>query len=296
MSKQGSLIVPQYSHEAFLLSFLAKCTSVPQAEFPHIGIVILGASPKDAMPPKSTGLVHEDIDTDSIATHLESERQLCLTQSDLKTLAESLSQFRRKHLTKGQKAYLALRAIGRPAHCSEITEVYNSLFPDQPSTEHNLHAVLSRDEYGVVWIRIRSTFALKEWGYEHPSQTLFDTAVEIVKERYEETGQPVPFTVIVAEMGKHRQVVNPSSLTIATHCNPNLRRIGKDSFGPKEPTEEIQEEISAEELDRILREFEKECNKMAPAQEFPSPAAKTPPSRFRHVLLDLKQKLTSLRS
>jgi hypothetical protein len=247
------------------------------------------------MPPKSTGLVHEDIDADSIATHLESERQLCLTHNDLRTLAESLSQFRRKHLTKGQKAYLALRAIGRPAHSSEITEVYNSLFPDQPSTERNIHAVLSREEHGIVWIGVRSTFALKEWGYEHPSKSLFDTVTEIVKERYKETAQPVPFTVVVAEMGKHRQVVNPSSLTIATHCNPNLRRVGKDSFVPREPTEKIQEEISAEELDRILREFEKEGNKMATEQEFPSTSGKSsPPSRFRCALLNLKQKLTLL--
>lgn len=256
INKQGSLLVPRNSSDAFLLSFLAKCTDVPQAEFPHSKMLILGASPKDVTLPKSTGSVHEDIDTDSIAIRLESQRQLCIIGSDLKTLAESIAQFRRKRLTKGQKAYLALRTIGKPAHCSEITEVYNSLFPGRPSTEHNLHAVLSREEYGIVWIGIRSTFALKEWGYEHPSTTLFDTATEIVKERYEQTGQPVPFAVIVAEMGKRRRLVNSASLVIATQCNRNLRRVGKDSFVPKEPSEEIQEEISAEELDNILREFE----------------------------------------
>jgi len=57
-------------------------------------------------------------------------------------------------------------------------------------------------------------------------------------------------------MGKYRQVVRNSSLTIALHRNPNIRRIGKNSFIPKKPDEEIQEEIFEEELDRILRDFQ----------------------------------------
>jgi len=47
--------------------------------------------------------------------------------------------------------------------------------------------------------------------------------------------RPVPFTVIVAEMGKYRQVVRNSSLTIASYRNPNLRHIDKNSFIPKKP-------------------------------------------------------------
>ena len=222
ISRQGSLIVLKNSLE----SFLAKCADVPQAEFPHSRMLILGASPEDvALLPKATGVLHEDIDTDSIATRLEAQRQLCIVGKELKTLAENIAQFRRKHLTKRQRAYLALRAIGRPARCTEITEVYNSLFPDQPSTERDLHAALSDEPCGVVWIGIRSTFALKEWGYEHPSMRLFDIATEVVKEKYKETAQPVPFTVIVAEIGKRRRLVNSASLVIVTQCNPNLRSI-----------------------------------------------------------------------
>jgi hypothetical protein len=258
MSKQGSLIVPQNSSNTFLLSFLAKCTGVPQVEFPHTGIMILGATPKDVALPKFTGSFQKRINVSFIATRLGLKRRLCLIKSDLKTLAKNLAQFHRKRLTRRQKVYLALRAIGRPAHCREITEVYNSLFPGEASTERNLHAVLSYEQYGVVWIGIHSTFALKEWGYEHPTTTLFDAATEIVEQKYKEIGQPVPFTVIVAEIGKRRQIVKPASLTIAAHCNPSLRRVGKDSFIPKESSEETQEEISAEELDRILREFERE--------------------------------------
>jgi hypothetical protein len=221
----------------------------------NIKMVILGALPEDAMLPKSSSSIFEDIDVASIVSRWESEGRLCLIKSDLQTLAESISRFRRRQFNKGQKVYLALRTIGKPAHSAKIAEVYNYLFPDYPSTDHNIHAVLSHEKYGVVWIGIRSTFALKEWGYEHPSETLFDTVTKIVEEKYKETSQPVPFEIIVTEMGKYRQFVNHNSLTIAADCNPNLRRIGKNSFIPKEPGEETQEEILAEKLDIILREF-----------------------------------------
>ncbi|HDK28129.1 MAG TPA: hypothetical protein ENG48_13720, partial [Candidatus Atribacteria bacterium] len=257
MSKQGNLIFTANSSEDLTISFLAKCSGVPFIILPDIKKLILGVFSEDTILPKSSSSIFKYVDVASIISRLESDDYPCFIKSDLKTLAESIRRFRLKHLNKRQKAYLALRTIGKPAHSAKITEVYNSLFPDHPSTEHNIHAVLSYEKYGVVWIGIRSTFALKEWGYEHPSATLFDTVTKIVEEKYKETTRPVSFEIIVAEMGKYRQFVRNSSLTIASHCNPNLRRIGKNSFIPKKPNEEeTQEEIIAEELDRILREFQ----------------------------------------
>lgn len=256
MSKQGSLIVKTDSPEALTISFLSKCSGVPYTALSHINLAILGALPEDTILLKPRRLLLNNIDSVSIINQWESESRLCPIKRDLQLLAESITRFRLKRLNKGQKVYLALRNIGRLAHSAEITEVYNFLFPDQPSTEHNIHAVLSHEKYGVVWIGIRSTFALKEWGYEHPSETLFDTVTKIVDKKYKETNRPVSFEIIVAEMGKYRQVARISSLTIASHCNPNLHRIGKNSFIPKKTNEEeTQEDISAEELDRILREF-----------------------------------------
>jgi len=256
MSKQGNLIFTANSSEDLNISFLAKCSGIPFVILPDIKKLILGVFSEDTILPRSSSSIFEYVDVTSIISRLESENSLCFIKSDLKTLAESIRRFRLKHLNKGQKAYLALRTIEKPAHSAKITEVYNSLFPDQPSTEHNIHAVLSHEKYGVVWIGIRSTFALKEWGYEHPSETLFDTVTKIVEEKYKESSRPVSFEIIVTEMGKYRQVVKNSSLTIASHCNPTLHRIGKNSFIPKKPDEETQEEISADELDRILRDFE----------------------------------------
>ena len=255
MSRQGNLIFTANSSEDLTISFLAKCSGIPFVILPDIKKLILGVFSEDTILPRSSSSIFEYVNVTSIISRLESENSLCFIKSDLKTLAESLRRFRLKRLNKGQKAYLALRTIEKPAHSAKITEVYNSLFPDQPSTEHNIHAVLSHEKYGVVWIGIRSTFALKEWGYEHPSETLFDTVTKIVEEKYKESSRPVSFEIIVTEMGKYRQVVKHSSLTIASHCNPNLHRIGKNSFIPRKPDEETEEEISAEELDRILREF-----------------------------------------
>jgi len=255
MSRQGNLIFTANSSEDLTISFLAKCSGIPFVILPDIKKLILGVFSEDTILPRSNSSIFEYVDVTSIISHLESENSLCFIKSDLKILAESIRRFHLKRLNKGQKVYLALRNIEKPAHSAKIAEVYNSLFPDHPSTEHNIHAVLSHEKYGVVWIGIRSTFALKEWGYEHPPETLFNTVTKIVEEKYKETTRPVSFEIIVTEMGKYRQVVKHSSLTIASHCNPNLHRIGKNSFIPRKPDEETEEEISAEELDRVLRDF-----------------------------------------
>ena len=235
MSKQGSLMVKTDSPEMLTIGFLSKCSRVPYATLSHINLVILGALPEDTILVKPRRLLLDNIDSVSLKNQWESESRFCLIKRDLQFLAESIIRFRLSRLNKEQKVYLSLRAIGKPAHSAKITEVYNSLFPEHPSTEYNIYAVLSREKYGVVWIGIRSTFALKEWGYEHPSKTLFNTVTKIVEKKYKETTRPVPFTVIVAEMGKYRQVVRNSSLTIASYRNPNLRHIDKNSFIPKKP-------------------------------------------------------------
>lgn len=257
MRNHGKLIIEVDSSDAPVRQFIVDCISIPLARLSHSKLVIIGASSADMPTLKSTGWFPEETDATAVATRLDSDARLCLIDQDMRAIAENIVQFRRKQCTKGQKAYLALRVIGRPADSAEITEVYNSLFPDSPSTEYNLHAVLGREEYGVVWIGVRSTFALQEWGYEHPQKTLFDTVAEIVHKKFLETASSVPFEVIIAEIGKYRKVVRPASLTIAAYCNPALQCASKNSFVPKKDSvEEMEEGISTDELDRILKEFE----------------------------------------
>ncbi|MCJ7510981.1 MAG: hypothetical protein MUP14_08880 [Dehalococcoidia bacterium] len=262
MCRHGSLIFRTDSPGTSLKRFIAKHAGIPQWEVPGTDRVVLGASPDEAAVLDLSGWPPDLIATDTIADHLDSEGQFCLVDADLRVIAETIAEFRQgraaraQRATKGQRVYLALREIGKPAHYTAVTEVYNRLFPDDLSSEHTVHAALSYQKHGVVWIGVKGTYALEEWGYERPSKTLFDAVADIVESHYEATGTPVPLTVIVAEMGKLRRVVKLASLVFATQCNRRLRRVSSDSFVPRTPDEQAEEEIAEDELDRILQEFE----------------------------------------
>jgi len=256
MAKQGSLIVQSNTPEARLRQFITKCLNIPHALLPHTDICITGVSPEDMSIFGSRHWLRGEVDVQQMAAQLESSDKLTLIANDIQQIAQRLVDFTWENLQRREKVVLALRSIGRPAHYSEVTEAYNSMFPDDPATEHNIHAMLGREKHGIVWIGVRGTYALIEWGYERPSTTLFQTVTEIVRKIYAETSQPVPFHVIVAEIGKYRKITRPASLTIAAHCNPDLHRVSKDSFVPASSEKETGEQISAKELDRILREFE----------------------------------------
>ena len=256
MARQGSLIVQSNTPEAHLRQFVAKCLNIPHTLLSHTNICVTGLSPGDMAMFYSPQWLSGEVDAQRMAARLDSSGKLTHISDDTQQVAQRLVNFVRDHLQRIEKVALALRSIGRPAHFSEVTEAYNSMFPDDPASEHNVHAMLGREKHGIVWIGVRGTYALIEWGYERPSTTLFQTVTEIVKKIYAETNQPVPFHVIVAEIGRYRKITRPASLTIAAHCNPDLRRVSKDSFVPASSAKETGEQISAEELDRILREFE----------------------------------------
>lgn len=257
ISESGSLVVGVNSYKAPRRRFLAKCVGIPQLELLEIGLVSLATFPKEMAPLKSSRWFPQDLDSDIIANRLESKGQISLSAKDVKIISKKMSQLRLSHLSKLQRTYVAMRTIGRPAHFSEITSVYNSLWPDYASAEHNIHAALSFQRHGIVWIGIKGTYALKEWGYERPSMTLFDTISEIVQNKHDEMGVPVPIRIITAELGKYRRIVKPSSITLATYTNPRLKRVGKDTFVPRCPDEEAKEEIALDELNKIFKDFQK---------------------------------------
>jgi hypothetical protein len=223
--RQGSLIVDIKSPDSSLRIFVAKCVGIPKLELPDLGLVILGASAEVLKTITLSEWFPEFVDEATIASHLGAEGKVNLSDSDLTVLAERLARYYQSRLYKIQKVLLALRHIGRPAHYSEIAAIYNSLFPDDECSEHNIHTILGRRQYGVVWIGARGTYGLVDWGCERPSIRLFDAVVKIVGEKYLETGRPVPFTVIAAEIGKYRHTVHPTSLVLAAHCNSRLQHV-----------------------------------------------------------------------
>ncbi len=253
---RGDLMFSTTSPKARLRRFLGKCAGIPIADLGHFGLSVLAASTEAF---QLQGLVKEFPDSicpRSIAARLAQDEHLTLTARESERYAERLAAYNRSRLDKYQRIYLALRHIGRPAHYSEVAETHNFLFPERASSEHSIHAALNQQRCGIVWAGTRGTFALREWGFERPQRSLFDAVSTIVERAYQQTGNPVPFSFIVAEIGKHRQLVKQSSLMIAAHCNPSLRRVGRDSFVPRRSEDESLEDASAEELDRILREFE----------------------------------------
>lgn len=257
MNKQGSLIIEESAPEADLIELMAKITRVPYTSLSNLNLAILTESSDAQSLLKLPSLsLPEKANAFSIAARIESQSWVPFTKQDVIKLANSLARSHREHLDLDQRVYLALHSIGHPAHYSDIARIHNTLFPEHYTSERNVHAALNREQHGVVWIGIRGTFALKEWGYERPPKSLYEAVAEIVQKKFNKTGKPVPFTVIAAEIGKYRKIVKPSSLVFAAHCNPKLQRVSKDSFVPKSTSDQDHEEITLNELDKILKEFE----------------------------------------
>ena len=233
LRNSGSLILQTDSLGTNLRKFIVRCVGVPEVAIQDTETVILGALPRHLVIPKATVSFDNKIDRHYMANQLESNEQLCLIENDLKLIAESIVCFHRKRLTKSQKIYLVLRAIGEPAHYSKITSIYNSMFPQDYLTESNAHSILSGQKHGIVWIGLHGTFALKEWGYERPKKKLFDAVTEIVNDNFRKTQKPVELETIRAEIGKYRTVVNKASINAVAYCNKNIQRVSKNSFVPK---------------------------------------------------------------
>ena len=249
---EGSLLI---TNETMTneIKFVARCNNIPFWTFPHTNVLILGVTKADTS--IMNNIWRFVLDKNEVARQLETNTKILVDKRDMLILAERLVNSIKRNITKYQKVYLALKYISRPAHFTEVTNAYNNIFPEDQLTEHNIHAKLVYNPHGIVWIGVKGTYALEEWGYKRPSLTLFNTIVEIVEQAYEETSNPVPYSLILAELGRYRQVVNPSSVILATSLNPRLMQTTDNCFIPK-PIEESEIGSSAEELDRILREFE----------------------------------------
>lgn len=259
IQRKGCLLIDSPNQT---LMFVAKCIGVPIADIPGTELSVIGA---DAIDEKFL-MGHlkdwrESIDREALALKAEERDCLCLRKDDTALLLGRLTNYRLKKLTRVKKSYLALQSLGRPAHYSEIAEEYERLFPDDSAIstknfEHNIHACLGYQKEGIVWIGAKGIYALKEWGYERPSGRLHDQAAAIVRKKYKETGKPVPFSVVVSEMGKMRKFVNDTSLTLAAHCNPSIQRIGNNLFVPSEASKDsANSKTDLDDLDIILREF-----------------------------------------
>jgi len=204
------------------------------------------------------------INEDHALMQVEGMKGLFVGETDRKAIANRVSEKVRKRMGLVEIIHLALERLGRPAHYTDIAKECSEMFPERVLTPRNIHAVLCRDpgsggkKLPWVWTGMRGVFALKEWGYKRPKLGLFDAVLEIVKQRYLKTQRPVAFTVIRAEMGKYRQVINEASLILACYCNDKITAVGKDQFVPFLKHKKAGREVSnIDKLDRQFRALKK---------------------------------------
>lgn len=238
------------------ICFITRILNIPMSQFPYTDKYVLGLGTDELAIEKES--IDTNISAESIAGIIKVQSGIPFTPGDLETIAELLREKPLRHITKSEKVYQILKQIGKPSHYSEVAESYNDIYPEDTSTERVIHAILTREENSIVWIGIKGTYALKEWGFERPSLSLFNTVKEIVVRNYEETKKPVSFLIVQAEIGKYRKVVNRNSLFMASYFNPEIKIVNKDKLVP---SSEMQEErsikdVSAEDLNRVLENFE----------------------------------------
>ena len=342
--RRGSLVLDTTQKETAGVRFLAKCLGVPLGNVRLINTVILGVSEFNLPTPETFPSIAAKIDVQGIGELLEAGEFAFLARDNIGKIAAAIAQHNLGRLNKAERVYLALRNIGKPAHftevaatynllfpdelssernvhavltrrdidqygmvwigegvyaltedgyerpgsgkfdppmstiagrvyvalqhigkqahASEVTEVYNSMFPEDQRTPENIHAVLSRcaapevEQYGIVWVGLRSTFALKEHGYKRPELGLFKAVAKIVADKYKETGRAVHINVIAANLGKYHQFVNPQSFQFAISFNGDIEQVSKDYFIPKAAQPGVSAADKSDDLDRILREFQ----------------------------------------
>ena len=162
-----------------------------------------------------------------------------LSKSDAERLWKPLEKLKRDRIMAWSRPRMlleALRDLGRAAHFAEIAERCNEMFPDRQNTIHNWHAALgqsSAEKLGIVWIGRKGMYGLREHGYSRPDKDIFDSVVDIVDSVYANTGQSVPDSVVIAEMGKVRREVHSNSVKMALSLNEKLKSVGGGRYVPK---------------------------------------------------------------
>ena len=161
-----------------------------------------------------------------------------LSKSDAERLWKPLEKLKRDRIMAWSRPRMlleALRSLGRAAHFAEIAERCNEMFPNRENAIRNWHSALSQpsaEELGIVWIGRKGMYGLQKHGYSRPTKDLFDSAADIVERVYANTGQPVPDSVVILEMGKVRREAHHNSIIMALGFSERLKSAGGGRYIP----------------------------------------------------------------
>ena len=252
LNNNGSLLINSASAPSVLL--IAKQINIPIARFPLTRYFVLGQAPFKLGEIRL--LCKELPESDTFGPSICENLNMILTRNEWTRISEDLMQPLVKGLTKSEKVYLALKQLGKASHFEEIHEMYCELFPEEMPTVHSIHAILSREEKGIVWVGKKGTFSLEEWGDNRPELSIVDAVADIVIKRYAETKEPVPLSVIQAEIGKYRRYVNQGSISLAACHNQRLQQTSANCFIPKDIVENEEPDYPDNDINELLIDFE----------------------------------------
>ncbi len=245
------------------LRFICRALGFPLRWFKALGVDVLKVDDGTAKRVLALPRDARCVSAGYVEFRLKRLPGLRLSVPDRRTLAGLISEKARSRATLADVVQVALAKIGKPAHYTEISKVCQELCPEMGLGPGRVGAVLGRkpeDTAGKpwVWAGLRGVYALKDWGYERPVLGLYEAVEEIVTNIYGKTGKPVAMSVIRAEVGKYRQLVNANSLVMACQFNPALKVAGKDRFVPRDGTEAqvSPDSEGLDDLDRKLRRLE----------------------------------------
>lgn len=118
----------------------------------------------------------------------------------------------------------ALRSLGRPAHYSELAQMTGEV-------PRRVHAHLGRKTELFVWVGLRGTYGLAEWGLE-PHVTYEDAIAEIL----EQAGHPLTFEEVLADLPAVRPYYDESSVILTLGTNARFSAFPNKTYGLSEWT------------------------------------------------------------
>lgn len=116
----------------------------------------------------------------------------------------------------------SLRAIGHPAHYSDIAEKVRSLSEGRHSTcaHSSVHSALTTYKDKFVCVGLKGVHGLREWGISEPAQPLEDQVLHIL----ECAGRSFSKTEIGTELSKERPYFSAASLAFVLGTSVRIRK------------------------------------------------------------------------
>lgn len=121
----------------------------------------------------------------------------------------------------------ALRELGEPSHYSKIAETINAgLPPERHIAGRTVQIRLTQHPEMFIWVGLRGTYGLKEWGLEQVL-SYEDALAQILRQ----AGHPLTFQQILAELPKFRPYYEESSIVLTLGTNERFRSFLGNTYG-----------------------------------------------------------------